>query len=74
MLACHAGGPGSIPGRCKVFDSRLSDKISFEPRYSTTDETLTSKTQAINVYIPNVQINALGPPNTLVPSFAGGFP
>ena len=19
MLACHAGGPGSIPGRCKVF-------------------------------------------------------
>ena len=52
MLACHAGGPGSIPGRCKVFDSRLSDKISFEPRYSTADETLTSKTQAINVYIP----------------------
>jgi hypothetical protein len=20
MLACHAGGPGSIPGRCKTFD------------------------------------------------------
>ena len=19
MLACHAGGPGSIPGRCKIF-------------------------------------------------------
>ena len=19
ILACHAGGPGSIPGRCKVF-------------------------------------------------------
>ena len=19
MLACHAGGPGSIPGRCRVF-------------------------------------------------------
>ena len=21
MLACHAGGPGSIPGRCKVFEA-----------------------------------------------------
>ena len=23
MLACHAGGPGSIPGRCNVFLARL---------------------------------------------------
>ena len=30
MLACHAGGPGSIPGRCKVFYF-----ISFTPSHST---------------------------------------
>ena len=26
MLACHAGGPGSIPGRCKLF-SPFAKKI-----------------------------------------------
>ena len=24
MLACHAGGPGSIPGRCKSFWTRIA--------------------------------------------------
>ena len=27
MLACHAGGPGSIPGRCKTFGKILEDNI-----------------------------------------------
>ena len=26
MLACHAGGPGSIPGRCKLFLANCSNK------------------------------------------------
>ena len=26
MLACHAGGPGSIPGRCKIFSFFLAIK------------------------------------------------
>ena len=32
MLACHAGGPGSIPGRCKVFCIELAETYinSFE--------------------------------------------
>ena len=31
MLACHAGGPGSIPGRCKfvLFSNEI---ISFFPQ------------------------------------------
>ena len=28
MLACHAGGPGSIPGRCKTFGKILEGQIS----------------------------------------------
>ena len=32
MLACHAGGPGSIPGRCKHFSLFSSSNIfSFSP-------------------------------------------
>ena len=30
ILACHAGGPGSIPGRCKLFEypaQRISGRI-----------------------------------------------
>ena len=31
MLACHAGGPGSIPGRCKLFMSYFSKKLLEAP-------------------------------------------
>ena len=27
MLACHAGGPGSIPGRCNLFDFPYVKKV-----------------------------------------------
>ena len=31
MLACHAGGPGSIPGRCNFFSSQLyTDQLQVE--------------------------------------------
>ena len=36
MLACHAGGPGSIPGRCKVFavvSCEMCQKISGDAGY-----------------------------------------
>ena len=37
MLACHAGGPGSIPGRCKYFLSFLTpwdmNNFPFSPPY-----------------------------------------
>ena len=26
MLACHAGGPGSIRGRCNCFENKLTHK------------------------------------------------
>ena len=29
MLACHAGGPGSIPGRCKTVFLKLCDVIDY---------------------------------------------
>ena len=38
MLACHAGGPGSIPGRCKVFYF-----ISFTPSHWTLSYSLSKK-------------------------------
>ena len=30
MLACHAGGPGSIPGRCKLFLSWICNEKTKE--------------------------------------------
>ena len=36
ILACHAGGPGSIPGRCRLLSTHLNaswltdDKLGFE--------------------------------------------
>ena len=31
MLACHAGGPGSIPGRCNFYLKKFSQSVGFEP-------------------------------------------
>ena len=36
MLACHAGGPGSIPGRCKLFwkySCKIINRIRNFPRH-----------------------------------------
>ena len=37
MLACHAGGPGSIPGRCKDFKRKPTFGLyPFSPRTAMT--------------------------------------
>ena len=33
MLACHAGGPGSIPGQCNFSIDRLHDIIRLIETY-----------------------------------------
>ena len=33
ILACHAGGPGSIPGRCNLFAFRSQKSIERTPEH-----------------------------------------
>ncbi|GIY48912.1 hypothetical protein CEXT_44821 [Caerostris extrusa] len=44
MLACHAGGPGSIPGRCTIFIFfQPAGRTIFSSEISTLRCTLVSK-------------------------------
>ena len=39
MLACHAGGPGSIPGRCNVFPTDFKLKWTMKSTTASKPET-----------------------------------